>query len=204
MKQARNKDEFREIMDRYLPLVSRTSYRIMCDRVDSEYITKSVFKYIWNNPDILSSSRPLKDVILVKTCNLCRMRLFRRRLLKMLSINPDIFVMSLPAVPSADEYTSRLAWSLFCRASADYSDRERMVYTLCELERIQTDEVAEILSLRLSSVEESLDLAKAKVMDELDIYGRMNDYELYIGFLRKIEDQLTDVQKLTSAICKEL
>lgn len=135
---------------------------------------------------------------------MCRLRLFRRRLLKMLSINPDIFVMSLPAVPSADEYTARLAWSLFCRASADYSDRERMVYTLCELEGLDIKDVALLLSLKLSSAEESLDVAKSKVMDELDNYGRIQDYQSYVRFLRKIEDQLTDIEKLRAVISKEL
>ena len=32
-----------EIMEKYLSLVSRTSYRILCDRKDSEFVTVTLF-----------------------------------------------------------------------------------------------------------------------------------------------------------------
>ena len=35
------------IMDRYMSMVSRTAYRIMCDRPDSEAVTKEVFIKVW-------------------------------------------------------------------------------------------------------------------------------------------------------------
>ena len=46
------------------------------------------------------------------------------------------------------------------------------------------------------------DLEEARVMlkDELDIFGRMDDYISYLGFLRKIQDQLTDTLRLQRCI----
>ena len=38
-----NYEAFAELMDRYLALVSRTSFRILCDRNDSESVTIDVF-----------------------------------------------------------------------------------------------------------------------------------------------------------------
>ena len=42
-----NLEAFDELMNRYLDLVSRTSFRILCDRKDSEYVTARVFVSLW-------------------------------------------------------------------------------------------------------------------------------------------------------------
>ena len=38
---------FEELMDKFMPLISRTSFRILCDRSDSEYVTEKVFVDLW-------------------------------------------------------------------------------------------------------------------------------------------------------------
>lgn len=194
------KDEFREMTDRYLALVSRTSYRILCDRVDSEYVTCSVFISLWNDQVGSGNSEISREMILYRTCRFCRRRLFRRRILRLFSINPDIFVKTYPAVSSADDYVARQAWAVYCRAADNYSDRERIVFTLYELEGLDTEEVMRITSLAKTSVEDALEDARIKVREELDHYGRIDDYDAYIGFLRKIQDQLTDFARLKHRI----
>ena len=44
----------------------------------------------------------------------------------------------------------------------------------------------------LVSLEDALTQAREAVREELEHYGRMSDYDAYVGFLRKVEDQLTD------------
>ena len=38
-----NKDAFNELIDRYMDIVSRNSFRILCDRGDCEYVIRRVF-----------------------------------------------------------------------------------------------------------------------------------------------------------------
>lgn len=186
------REYFRKLMDRYLSLVSRTSYRIMCDRKDSEWITVGVMMSVWRDPVSFPDETSLEYEILRRTCRLCRLRLLRRRLLSLISIDPDIFVASSPTVPSYDEYVARQAWQIFCRASSGLSDRQRVAYTLCELEDIPEEAVATMGGFFLVSVTDALNDAREAVMQQLEHYGRMSDYAAYIGFLRKVEDQLTD------------
>lgn len=195
---------FRKLTAEYIPLVSRTSYRIMCDRSDSEYVTKEVFASLWHDPLSYMEADSMSDALLKRTCIICRRRLARRRLYGVFSIHPDLFVMSSPSVPSADEYIARQAWEVFCRASRNCSDRQRILYTLHELEGLPVSTSARVGRYLEFTAEEALNAARRRVKEELDAYGRMDDYISYVGFLRKVEDQLTDKTRLLSNIMQEL
>lgn len=195
---------YSKLISEYIPIVSRTSYRIMCDRSDSEKITKEVMLTLWHDPKSYLSDKPLSHQLLKKTCHLCRKYLFIRRFKAIFSVQPDVYVVSTPVVPSYDEFVSRQAWEVFCRASLNCTDRQRIVYALCELEQIPSSEVSEIISFFNYSLEDALNTMKEMVKVELDQYGRIDDYEAYVGFVRKIKDQLTDSSRIQSDIMQEI
>ena len=195
---------FKKLMTEYIPLVSRTSYRILCDRSDSEYVTREVFIMLWHDPLFFMYERTLPYALLRKTCTLSRMRLMRRRMYKLFSIYPDVFVVSSPIVASADECIARQAWEVFCRASLNCSETQRVIYCLCELEGMSLKEAAYVGRYPEFMVEDALDAARKKVKEELDVYGRMGDYISYVSFLRRVEDQLTDKVRLQTSIIQDL
>ena len=195
---------FKKLMAEYIPLVSRTSYRIMCDRSDSEYITREVFIMLWHDPLFFMYEHTLPDALLRKTCTLCRMRLMRRRMYKLFSIYPEVFVVSTPTVPSADEYITRQAWEIFCRASGNCSETQRVLYCLCELEGLSLKEAAYVGRYPEFIVEDALETARRKVKEELEVYGRIDDYKSYVYFLRRVEDQLTDKGRIQNSIIQDL
>lgn len=200
----RNLSSFMIIMDRYLPMVSRISYRIMCDRADCVHITKAVFLALWKSPSAFSTASSLRYEIVKRTCLLCRRRLFRRRLLMIFSITPEVYVMSRPSVPSLDEYVARQVWEIFCRASLNCSDRQRVLFTLCELEGI--DMMSAVSAGRFFPIDAdvSLENARSRIREELDLYGRQQEYASYVAVLRKVEDQLADNVMLKRLILDDL
>lgn len=170
---AGDSESFHEIMNRYLPIVSRTSFRILCDRADSEYITVEVFCRVWINAADYDGSRPLYEWLLAMTCRLCRQRVFRRMMLRILAIRPDIYVTSPPMAPWEDDYISKQAWEIFCRTSLKLTSRQRIVYTLCELEGLSVSQVHYITGLRPSLITHFLMQARDQVKSELKRYGRV-------------------------------
>ena len=170
---AGDPESFHEIMNRYLPIVSRTSFRILCDRPDSEYVTVEVFSRVWSNAADYDGTRPFYEWILAMTCRLCRQRVFWRMMLRVLAIRPDIYVTSPPRTPWEDDYISKQAWEIFCRASLKLTSRQRIVYTLCELECLSVSQVHYITGLRPSSITYSLMQARERVKSELKRYGRV-------------------------------
>ena len=50
-------EAFEVVLEGYMPMVARISYRILCDRTDSEYVTNEVFMRIWNNASAFDGDR---------------------------------------------------------------------------------------------------------------------------------------------------
>lgn len=185
--------------DNQISLVIRTSYRIMCDRMESERITVSVFRSACGRRK--NSSAVISDrILLAETVRLCRIRLLKNHILTIFSPDSNLFVASSPTSPSADEYIARQAWQVFCRASRNCTDRQRIVYTLFELENLDLRYVSEITGYSYGAIEYSLERARASVKEQLDHYGRMDDYDSYVGFIRQVKDQLTDNMALKRQI----
>lgn len=164
-------ESFARIVDRYLPLVSRTSFRILCDRKDSEHVTEEVFQRAWENAGDYDLEMSVSEWLLKITCRLCRLRITRRRLLWLLAIRPDIYVTSAPVTDSPDDYIGKKAWEIYCRASVKLTPRQRIVFTLCELEGMTKCDVHRITGYSRFSVRHSLFVAREKIKTELERYG---------------------------------
>ena len=197
-----NRQAFKEIVMRYLPVVSRTSYRIMCDRTDSEDITKSVFLSLWRKPGHFEGH--VFEELLSMTCRQSRIRLLRRSIFSIIYINQEVFIFSAQIFPSEDEYVARKVWEVFCRASDNCSGIQRVAYALCEMEGLSRDVASSVGKIIPSHLDEALELAREKVRQELDCYGRIEDYDSYVAFLRRVKDQLTDCVRLQVKIMDAL
>lgn len=195
---------FKKLISEYIPLVSRTSYRILCDRSDSEFVTREVFVFLWHDPLSFMTDKPLSHELLKRTCRFCRRRLMKRRLYNIFSIHPDIFVAQAYGEYSQEEYIARQVWQVFCRASLHCTDRQRVIYTLCELEDVPVSAAAEVGYYLPFAVEEALEEARLRVREELDRYGRIGDYDAYVGYLRNVVSQLTDKKRLMNNIMQEI
>ena len=82
------RDALNALMDRYMPMVSRTSYRILCDQAESDDVTQEVFVKVWSNAYGFDGRYSLSTWIYRITTNLCYDKLRRRRVLDFLSISP--------------------------------------------------------------------------------------------------------------------
>jgi DNA-directed RNA polymerase specialized sigma24 family protein len=127
-----------------------------------------------------------------------------RKLYDIFSVRPDIFVVQTSPGVSRDEYIARQVWEVFCRASSHCTDRQRIVYSLHELEGVPLSETAEVAYYLPFTVEEALEEARSSVKEELDRYGRISDYNSYVGYLRNIDNQLIDRSKLMNNIMQEI
>lgn len=168
-------DALKVLMDRYMPMVSRTSFRILCDFSDSGIVTSDTFIRVWKDASAFDGSMALSVWLLRITCGLCHRRLRRRRLLDLVSIRPDVYEASAPAPPSPDEdYITRETWAIFCRASHELSSKQRVVFTLRQLEGFSTEETALITGMSFDNIRQNLHIARQRLRQELEKYGKVN------------------------------
>jgi RNA polymerase sigma-70 factor (ECF subfamily) len=162
------------IMDRYMSMVSRTAYRIMCDRPDSEDITKAVFMKVWRNASSYDGRYSVSTWLYRITCNLCFDRLHRRRILELFSIRPSVYESSAPAAMSPEEdFITKETWAIFCRASQELSPKQRTVFTLHDLEGLSVEEVISITGMTADQIKDNLHIARKKIRQELERYGKV-------------------------------
>ena len=201
---AGREDAFMEMMNRYLPLISRTTFRILCDRNDSEAVAKQVFIYLWHNFDQYDDRFTLEEWLLRRTFYLSRLMISRRRILHVFGKRPALFAVSKPKAENTDDYITTQAWELFCRTSLKMTPVQRVIFTFVDLEQLSPDKVAYITGLFRYRVRIAEERAAKKLKDELDGYGKANDYEAYIGFMRKVSDSLTDLELLKRAVMTDI
>ncbi len=193
-------EAFEELMDRYLDLVPRTSFRILCDRKDSEYVTARVFVSLWHDVLDYDDSLTVGEWLLRKTCIYSRMRIMRRRILRVFGIVNDVFVNVSPMVEDEDDYVTKQAWELHCRASTHMTPLQSAVYAMCALDGMTMESVSRITGLSGFRIGLALERSEEKARAQLKHYGRESDYNRYKAFLRKVADSLTDMVKLKKMI----
>ena len=180
----------KHLMDEYQDLVSRTSFRILCDRKDSEVVTQEVFQHALNNSETFDGSIPLEAWILHHTCRYSRLRIVRRRIMYIFGERPDLFVTTSPKAPTYDDYVTKQAWELYCRISVDMSITHRILFVLCVLEGISEKDASQITGISRRRISSLITAAESKFRKELKRLGCSDDYYRYIGFLRKVRDVL--------------
>ena len=189
------------LMDRYLEIVSRTSFRILCDRKDSEAVTCDVFVHVWNSSERFDGTLSLESWRLRLTSRYSHIRTMRRTIMYLFGQRPELFVTTAPKAADYDDYITKQAWELFCRASQKLSVRQRGVFALCVLEEIPTYAVSEITGISQRCLERHLSGAQARIRKELRLkYNKPEDYDRYVGFLRKVAEGLTEHDKLKRII----
>ena len=186
----------KHLVDRYLDLVSRTAFRILCDRKDSETVTVEVFVHVWNYSEKYDGTISLKLWLLRMTDRYSRLRMVRRRLMYIFGQRPDLFVTSAPKAPAYDDYVTKQAWELYCRASVRLSARQRGLFTLCVLEELSLDDVSAITRLSKRRIESLLAEAASIFRKELRHYGKADEYDRYVAFLRLAAEGFAEHDKL--------
>ena len=195
-----NKDALKEMLRRYLDLVSRTAFRILCDREDSENVTVRVFVSLWNDVLEYDDRLTVEEWILRKTCIYCRLRIMRRRILRLFGVVNDVFVKVPPSSADADDYLTKQAWQLHCRCVTHMTPLQSAVYALCVLESVSEQQMADISGLPEFRITRALERAEEKVRSELNDYGKADQYDSYNGFLRRVAEGMSDMDKLNKMI----
>jgi RNA polymerase sigma factor (sigma-70 family) len=194
----------KHIVDTYLELVCRTSFRILCDRKDCEAVTCDVFVYVWNNAEKFDGSLSLESWILRHTCRYSRQRAVRRRIMYIFGQRPDLYVTTAPKAADYDDYLTKQAWELFCRVSQTLSTHQRVLFTLCALEELPVDEVARITGTSRFWINSLVSTAESKIRKELRKKGKPEDYSRYVSFLRKVAEGFTEHDKLKRMIMSSI
>ena len=168
------KDAFNVLVDRYMPIVSRTTFRILCDQADSDVVTQAVFRKVWKMASGFDGRTTLSVWIYGITSRLCLWRLHLRKFPGILSLPQSVYETSSPEpLFTEEDYVTKEAWEIFCRASLEMTPSQRVVFALCELEGLSVEDLQTVTGLSAERIKDNLSIARNKVRSELEAYGKV-------------------------------
>lgn len=173
-------------MDKYIDLVARTSFRILCDHSDSEYVTKTVLEIFEKRVNECGIGMTPSLWFLSQTVRTARRRFRHNRFLNFWGKRPKLYVQTAPKVDDADDYITTQAWEIYCRASEELTIDQRIVYVLRELEGLSEEDVMKITGFWRGTVRIALEISRAGIKYELSKFGKVAEYEAYVGFLKRV------------------
>lgn len=159
----------RPIVLRYGDMVYRTAVRILCDRDKARDVAQETFIRLWKKAGAYDPRFPLNSWLYRITVNLCLDQLRRDRLLHPfsdLTRRERLLDGLVPSEASPEELlVLRESWSLFVRASQSLSPKQRIVFTLRELEDLDTQSVSELTGMSPDQIKSNLHFARRKIME---------------------------------------
>ena len=99
-------------MERIVDVVYRISFRILCDRVDSEEVTRRILADARHRGIVYDGSECISDWFVRQACLRCRRRIVSRRVLWLLEERSAVFVRASPQVEDHDDYVTKQAWQV--------------------------------------------------------------------------------------------
>lgn len=166
-----------EIIRKFRPLVFRTALRIICDTDEAEDITQEVFIKIWRQAWRYDGRRALSTWLYRITCNsaIDHIRRHRTFIISLSDTDPDrsrTIEKHLPEEKSAEESIIRTEeWELFRKISEKLSPKQRIIFTLKDIEGLSTEEVIQITGLGADSIKSNLYLARKALREMLSKSG---------------------------------
>lgn len=198
-----NMHALQSFVKRYLNLVWLTSFRILCDREDSKYVTLKTFLELKNGILQYDDRLTVEEWILQRTCQNCRVRIVRRKILRIYGVTTDLFVRAAPVVEDHDDYIVKQSWELFCRASVTMNPLQNIIFVLYALEEVPQGRISLILGISGFRVSLAFRRAQERVLAELKHYKHEDEYDKYIFFLKKVADSLKS-DEIFAYICEHL
>lgn len=183
-------ESFNALMDKYLPLVHMTTFRMLRDSRESAAVTRDIFLGIWHGRISHDDRQDLEQWLLGLVCIRCSRILRRRWLKRLVRQQPPVFSSSLLHILSPEEeFLLRESWEIHCRAADRMTVNQVMVYVLHELCAVSAPTVRKLTGLGAEKVRNEMSMARRRVRTELERYRKQYvnvDYRKYVGMLRNV------------------
>ena len=163
-----DREAFNILVREYESKIINIAYGILSDKEEALDASQEVFIRIYKNIDSFKGNASLSTWIYRIAVNICRDGLRKRqRSAKTISIdapvNDDEQIIDLPdSAPTPEQMTEKTEVQLLVRRAIDeLSEEYRTVITLCDIEGLPYDKIAEIIKCPTGTVKSRLNRARA-------------------------------------------
>lgn len=163
----RDSAAFATLVSAFQPLVFRVAFRLLCDEDEAKDVVQETFIRVWLSLEKYRKEYRFSTWIYKIACNLCydRLRTIRHALPA-----DDEELASIPATGDDVETSvaNRQLRELILRYTQDLPPRQRMVFTLRDVEELEVDEVEAITGLPPEKIKSILYLARKNIRNRIN------------------------------------
>ena len=168
--QCRDLTAFEQLVRKYQPYAFSLAMKFLCDEAEASDVVQDSFLRVWQNIDRYDPKRKFTTWIYKIVVNLCvdRFRALKRSRSVFLSRNRDLVMENLPDERDWETMRSHEQLADIIRTlSGRLSPKQRIVFTLRDLQDLTVEEVVEITGLSTGSVKTNLHYARKSIRDVL-------------------------------------
>lgn len=169
---AGNENEFRKLVDVHMDSIYITALRITADEDDARDIVQETFIKVWEKRKSIKGTNSISSYIVRIAINKCYDLLRRRKSRCETNGVEYTSVINMLADSNSADYkiNNEEAISILNALVKRLSPRQRIVFTMVELEELSHDEVAEITGMSKTSIKSNLSHARKKMEGSLKKY----------------------------------
>ena len=169
--QRGDKDAFRWVVQTHQRLVFSLALKMLCDEEEAKDIVQETFIRVWQRIRDYDQGNAFTTWIYTIASRLCLDRL--KRTSRIVPLPEDELVLCRFASDTDSQRTiENKEWTSIVRMMAEeLSDKQRLVFTLCQLEGLSSDEVEQITGLDARQVRSNLYVARQTIRKRLKELG---------------------------------
>jgi len=168
--QCRDLAAFEQLVRKYQPYAFSLAMKFLCDEAEASDVVQDSFLRVWKNIDRYDPKQKFTTWLYKIVVNLCvdRFRALKRSRSIFLSRDRDLVMEDLPderdwETMRSHEQLAEIIRTLSCRLSR----KQRLVFTLRDLQDLTVEEVVEITGLSIGSIKTNLHYARKSIRDVL-------------------------------------
>ncbi|UKK53962.1 RNA polymerase sigma factor [Prevotella sp. E2-28] len=169
--QQGDKDAFRWVLQTHQRMIFSLALKMLCDEEEAKDMVQETFIRVWQSIKGFDTQKTFSTWVYTIASRLCIDRLKRAR--KVVALPEDELVLRRFA-SDGDEQLSleNKEWVSIVRTLAEnLSDKQRLVFTLCQLEGLPSAEVEQITGLDARQMKSNLYVARQTIRKRLNDLG---------------------------------
>ena len=169
--QRGDKDAFRWVVQTHQRLVFSLALKMLCDEEEAKDVVQETFIRVWQRIRDYDQEKAFTTWVYTIASRLCLDR--HKRMSRIVPLSEDERVLCIFASDTdSQRILENKEWTSIVRMMAEeLSDKQRLVFTLCQLEGLSSDEVEQITGLDDRQVKSNLYVARQTIRKRLKELG---------------------------------
>ena len=169
--QQGDKDAFRWVVQTHQRMLFSLALKMLCDEEEAKDMVQETFIRVWQRIRDYNPEKAFTTWIYTIASRLCLDRL--KRMNRIIAMPDDAMVVRRFASNSDSQRTlENQEWVAMVRTMAEgLSDKQRLVFTLCQLEGLSSEETEQITGMDAQQVKSNLYVARKTIRKRLIALG---------------------------------